>query len=326
MTAMAASRNLTRRRFISVSAAFGAATFVGGAATATPLVQAVRWRGVVLGAEAEIIIYHPDPDLARHLIAAGIDEVARLESLFSLYRADSELVALNAAGKIDRPSHDLLRLLTLSHRISGLTDGAFDVSVQPLWRLYADHFSRPDCDPAGPGGAAITAVARRVDYRAITFNSREVRFDKPGMALTFNGIAQGYITDRVADLLRRGGLDHVLTNLGEIQATGGAPGRPWRIESPATGGVLEVMDDAVATSQGSGTTFDGAGRHHHLLDPHSGLSAEFYDAVTVLGRDAATADALSTALYMLPPDRAKTVLAALPDTRAYFKFKEPYRG
>ncbi len=323
MSINAASRNLSRRRFISLTAAFSATLLAGTTATAAP--RAIRWRGVVLGAEAEIIIHHPDPVLARRLIAASLDEVARLERVFSLYRADSELVALNDAGRLARPSHDMLRLLSLSRRIANLSGGAFDVSVQPLWRLYADHFSQPGADPAGPGAAAIAAAARRVDYRAISFDTTAVRFEKPGMALTFNGIAQGYITDRVAGLLRGGGLGHVLTNMGEIYAAGGADdGRPWRIESPASGGVVDVTDGAVATSQGAGTVFDRAGRHHHLLDPHSGHCAAYYDAVTVVSGDAATADALSTALYALPPDRAEAVVAALPGTTAFFK--EPSRG
>ncbi len=319
MTAKTAPGALSRRRFISVTAAFGAVALTGGATLPT---GAVRWRGEVLGAAAEIIIHHPDPDLARQLIADSLDEVMRLERQFSLYRADSELVRLNKTGVLARPGHDMLRLLSLSRRIADLTGGAFDVSVQPLWRLYADHFSRPGADPAGPAAAAVTAAVRRVDYRAVSFDANAVRFEKPGMALTFNGIAQGYITDRVAQVLRRGGLDRVLANMGEIYAIGG----PWRIESPATREILDLTDGAVATSEGAGTAFDASGQHHHLLDPHSGRSAGFYDAVTVLGPDAATADALSTALYMLPPDRADDVVAALPGTKAFFRFKESYRG
>jgi len=313
---------ITRRRFISITAAFGAATVAGGIMPGASSAKAIRWRGEVLGADAEIIIHHPDPELARQLIALGIDEVGRLERVFSLYRSDSELAALNATGMLRRPSHDMLRLLSLSRHIGRLTDGAFDVSVQPLWRLYADHFGRPGADPAGPGADALSAATKLVDYRAVRFDAAAVRFDKSGMALTFNGIAQGYITDRVADILRRGGLTHVLTNMGEIYAAGGAGERPWRVESRATGGVLDITDGALATSEGAGTRFDVSGRHHHLLEPQSGRSAHYYDAVTVRARDAATADALSTALYVMPPERARRVLAALPGTQAYFRKAE----
>jgi len=317
---------ITRRRFISLTAAFGAVSLGSGAVSSAPHARAIRWQGVVMGAAAEIIIHHPDPVLARRLIANSIAEVDRLENIFSLYRPGSELVGLNNTGHLDRPSHDLLRLLSLSREIATLSDGAFDVSVQPLWQLYADHFGRFGSDAAGPDIQKIAAACAMVDYRAISFDARAVRLDKPGMALTFNGIAQGYITDRVADILRGGGLDHVLANMGEISATGGAAKGPWKVKSRATGGVLEITDGAVATSEGAGTRFDASGRHHHLLDPHSGQSAVYYDCVTVLAKDAATADALSTALYMLPPGRAQLLLAALPGTRAYFGSKESSRG
>jgi len=319
-------KHINRRRFISLTAAFGAVSLGGRSVPAAPLVRTIRWQGLALGAEAEIIIQHPDPQLARRLIARSIAEVDRLEQIFSLYRRDSELVKLNKMGRLDWPSQDLLRLLSLSREIAVLSDGAFDVSVQPLWQLYADHFGRLGSDPAGPGISALAAARALVDYRSIAFNTDEVRFHKPGMALTFNGIAQGYITDRVADVLRGGGLDHVLANMGEISATGGATRRPWKIDSPATGGVLDITNGAVATSEGAGTRFDASGRHHHLLNPHSARPARYYDCVTVLAKDAATADGLSTALYMLPPDRANRLLAALPGTRAFFGPTEPSRG
>ena len=310
---------ITRRRFISITAAFGGVALGGGTVSGETVAKATRWQGVALGADAEIIIHHPDPDLTSRLITAGVEEVARLERVFSLYRSDSELVELNAAGILRRPSHDMLRLLTLSQHMGRLTDGAFDISVQPLWHLYAKHFGQPDADPTGPRADPISAVLKLIDYRAIGFDTRSVWFDKPGMALTFNGIAQGYITDRVAEIMHRGGLNHVLTNMGEISAVGGAAGRPWRVKSRATGGVLDITNGAMATSEGAGTRFDMSGLHHHLLAPNSGRSVHQYDAVTVLAKDAATADALSTAFYVMPPQRARRVLAALPGTQAYFR-------
>jgi thiamine biosynthesis lipoprotein len=127
------------------------------------------------------------------------------------------------------------------------------------------------------------------------------------MAVTLNGIAQGYITDRVADLLRARGWSNILIDLGEVRALDDHPeGRPWSIaiRDPKQPDQfltrLSLRDQAVATSAGGATTFDGNGRHHHLFTPETGRSASAYMAVTVVADRAVTADALSTALFVMP--------------------------
>ena len=144
---------------------------------------------------------------------------------------------------------------------------------------------------------------------------------RPGMAVTLNGIAQGYITDRIADLLRAEGMRHVLIDLGEVRAIGTHPdGRPWRIglADPADptriAARIGLSGLALATSGGYGTRFEPTGRHNHLLDPRTGRCAPPLRSVSVLARDAATADAASTALSLLEEgefDAALTRLGAI---------------
>ena len=161
--------------------------------------------------------------------------------------------------------------------------------------------------------------SRLCDAASITGRWRwtgpRVGFLRPGMAVTLNGIAQGYITDRVAELLRAAGFASVLVQLGETVA--GAPrseGRPWRVGIPdpfAPDRVLETLDAvevAIATSSGRATRFDAAGRHHHLFDPATGRSADRYASVTVVAARATTADALSTALAVASPAAAPHLL------------------
>jgi thiamine biosynthesis lipoprotein len=138
----------------------------------------------------------------------------------------------------------------------------------------------------------------------------------PGMAVTLNGIAQGYVTDRVADLLRRRGL-RALVDMGEIRALGAAPdGRPWPVglEDPAAPGQVAetiALDDlAVATSGGYGTRFDAAGRFNHIFDPADGRSSWRYGAVSVVAADATTADALATAFCLLAEERIAALARA----------------
>ena len=85
-------------------------------------------------------IHHPDPAAADRLIAASLAEVERLERIMSLYRPDSALSRLNRDGSLENPPFDLVRVLSESRRYSAISGGAFDVTVQPLWDLYAGTF------------------------------------------------------------------------------------------------------------------------------------------------------------------------------------------
>lgn len=304
----------TRRRFLRICAApLGLLPLGLLAAPAKASLPMFRWQGTALGAEGSISLYHPDRDAALVLIERAVAEIERLERIFSLYRPDSALSILNRDGRLDAPPLELVVLVEESLRIGRLSGGAFSVAVQPLWQLYADHFSRPDADPAGPDAAAIVRACGLADDRAVRVEPGGIALLKPGMALTLNGIAQGYITDRVADLLREAGLADVLVDLGEIRALGRHPdGRPWRVGLDAGGRLartVELADRAVATSAGSGLAFDPAGRFQHLLDPRCGKSADFYRSVSVMASRATIADALSTALWFVPPEEAPTVLA-----------------
>ena len=312
----------TRRRFLGIAAASAGLALLPGWLRAEG-VPVRTWRGVALGADSLIQLAHPDPAEADRLIALCLEEVARLERIFSLHRADSALVRLNRDGVLDAPPADLVRLLSDAVAVSRRTDGAFDPTVQPLWQLYAGHFARPGADPAGPPSAAVRAARELVDHRRLRVEPGRVAFSGRGMAVTLNGIAQGYITDRVSERLRAEGMTDVLVDLGEIRALGHHPsGRPWTVglADPVREGhstaTLEIAERAVATSGGYGTPFDAAGRFTHLFDPATGRCAQDWLAVTVLAPDATTADALSTALSVAPEARAAGILDRFPGAAA----------
>jgi FAD:protein FMN transferase len=313
-----------RRRFLKVSAAAAALAALparAGAAGAQMFARA----GVLLGADAEIRLYHRDARAAEAAIDACFAEAARLESVFSLHRADSALSRLNRNGQLDDPPPELVELLRAAIAFGHATGGAFDVTVQPLWDLYAGHFAGREAAADGPAAADVARARDLVDYRRIEVDAGRIAFARRGMAVTLNGIAQGYITDRISALLRARGFDNVLVNLGEFRALGGhADGAPWRVAVPDPVQpwrrlrTLALADAALATSGGYGTQFDAAGRHHHLFDPRDGRSAGFYRSVSVLAPDATTADALSTGLSILEPDAARRALAAFPRAGAIF--------
>jgi FAD:protein FMN transferase len=315
MTAQCASRpGLTRRRFVSVLAAASVAPLVSHHAHSGQ-VQTFNWEGIALGAHARLALQHPDENAAKSAIAACLSEVARLEAIFSLYRPNSALARLNAYGRLDDAPADLRLLLAEALALAERSAGAFDPTVQPLWALYARHFSVPGAEPEGPPRAAVEEAGALVGWRKVEIDGAAIRLLKPGMALTLNGIAQGYITDRVGDLLRERGFQHVLVDMGEQLALGPKwDGEVWRvgIANPADPGKalleLPVSSGAIATSGGYGYHFDRAGLFAHILDPDSGAPARRWASVTVLADRASAADGLSTALSVVPAARVRGLL------------------
>lgn len=309
---------LTRRRFIAVTAVAAGTMGLGRPVSAASLHS---WRGVALGAAASIRLAHADGAEARRLIDACVAEITRLERIFSLYDDRSAVVRLNAAGRLELPPLELVELLARAATVSAATDGVFDATVQPLWRRYAEHFASADADPAGPDLADVLTL---VDWRGVRVAPDRISFARPGMAVTLNGIAQGYVTDVIAALLRREGMTQVLVDLGELRALGTHPdGHPWRVglADPAdpSGIALQtpLSDMALATSGGYGTRFEASGRFNHLMDPRSGHFAPASRSISVVAADATTADAASTALSLLPLGEAPGVLRRLGASRAF---------
>jgi thiamine biosynthesis lipoprotein len=264
----------------------------------------------VFGADASITLAATNRDAAQETIATARAEIERLEQIFSLFRATSALLRLNADGRLDTPPADLVALLSLSREIHVATCGVFDPAIQPRWlELAQASASGGEAQPAG-------AAARFSD---VNINDGSVAFTKPGMALTLNGIAQGYATDKVAHLFSQRGLTDILVDLGEYRALGRHPdGRPWRVALGSAGGSMVDLDStALATSEPYGTTLDTAGRLPQMIDPATGMPAATWRRVSVAGPRAAIADALSTAFSIMPLDAIASTLANLPAYRAW---------
>lgn len=315
---------MNRRRFIAISAAAAGCSLAwSGVAAAAPS-GTVTWRGKALGASASLTIHHHDEARAEGLVRQVVQEVERLEQVFSLYRADSALSQLNRQGALAAPPPDLISLLQASRETWELTGGAFDPTVQPLWLLLAEHFSRAGAAPDGPARDRIAEALELVGFEKVAYDRNRIAFGRRGMSLTLNGIAQGYITDRAVDIMRHGGIENSLVNMGEIRALGSnAGGAPWRIgieTAQGNGGPaasVDIVNKAAATSSGQGFAFDARARFNHLLDPRSGASASRYRSITVIAPEAASADAYSTAFALMPRDAIRGIMTNEPELSVY---------
>lgn len=272
---------MTRRRFISMACA---------SCLIAPSAHAFQWQGTALGARARIILDHPN---AKGITQHALGEISRLEDIFSLYRSHSELVQLNAAGHLEAPSFELLECLSIARHAHRLTEGRFDPTVQPLWRVLADAYSmgRPADD------TEISAARARIGFDRVSFDSEGIRMSA-GQQLTLNGIAQGYIADRIAVLMRREGIEDVLIDTGEIIAMGAPHGQAaWPVTIAGEVKTRALTGRALATSAPFGTRLSATGQIGHILDPrHGGILETDIRQVSVSAQNAALADAISTGL------------------------------
>ena len=315
---------ITRRRMIGISAAAAGMALLAPHGRAATAPQAVTWQGEAMGAQASLVIHHPDRAKAQKLVEATVAEVRRLERIFSLYREDSDLTLLNRQGFLVMPPPEMVDILRQSRAAWQLTGGAFDPTVQPLWELYRHHFSTPGASEAGPGSEAVANGLTRVGLDRIACSPDRIDLFVPGSALTLNGIAQGYVTDQVVDLLKAGGIERSMVDMGESRAIGSAPGnRPWRVglsdplDSASILKVLDVEDRAVATSSPFGFRFDAEGKFSHIIDPRSGATPQRHASVTVVAAQAALADALSTAFNLMDSEAIAAAIRAQADVEAH---------
>jgi thiamine biosynthesis lipoprotein len=323
MNAPMAPSAMTRRRLLKITAASAGISLLSSGRPANAGVAAATWRGTLLGAVASLEIHHENRDEAERLLVAARAEARRLERLFSLYLSDSALVELNRTGVLVDPAAEMFDLVSTALRHAELTHGLFDPTVHPLWELYAAHFSGEGADPAGPAPAALAAALGRVGWQRVKISRDRIAVPR-GTAITLNGIAQGYVTDRVVELLRARGIASSLVDMGEPRVIGPrSDGRPWEIgiADPEISGriaaVLPVVDRAVSTSGGYGFRFDAAGRFNHLFDPRTGGCAGRYRSVTTVSRTATTADATSTAFSLMPAERIRSLLRLLDVERVH---------
>lgn len=271
-----------RRRFLAISAA---AMAVPGMGRTDPI---YTWQGAALGARATLRLAHPDAKAISARVAA---EISRLEDVFSLYRSDSALSQLNRTGTLQDPPFDLLDCLSLAGAVHRASGGRFDPTIQPLWATYAEASARG----LMPEDRTLDAARALTGWTHVSLDSGAIAM-QPGMAMTLNGIAQGYIADSVAKLLTAEGLSNILIDTGEFRAIGGRPeGGAWQVKL-AAGGEVPLVTRALATSAPLGTTFDAGGQVGHILDPRTGQpTRSTWREITVSAGSAALADALSTA-------------------------------
>ncbi len=234
------------------------------------------------------------------------EEIERLEGLFSTTKAESEVARLNR-GEQPALSEDTQSVLKDGLSLSAKTDQAFCLSLYPASKLW--DFGG---EPKVPSQLELDAVRPLIDDTALTLNGETLSLPQDA-GIDLGGIAKGYAADRLASLLDRQGVSHYFLSLGgNVQVGGGNPnGSPWRIgiADPEGGeyvGLIELADGAVVTSGGYQRNFTEGGRvYHHILDRTTLRPAESgLLSATAITQSGTTADALSTAFFVMGEEKA----------------------
>lgn len=294
----------------------------------------MSFRRRVMACEFEVQLAAGRQDGSTEKVLAALDLVESLEDQMTIYRADSEVLRINrqaAAGPVPVEPR-LFAMFQLAERLYRDTEGAFDVTSSPLSDAWG--FSRRQ--GRLPSDAEIVAAMERVGMDGVVLDAEHhsVEFQRPGLSLHLNSIGKGYALDRMADMLDSvgdedgDGLSNYLLHGGRssVLARGDCPGsgKPgWTIgvPHPLRPGerVTEVslVNQSLGTS-GSGTQFfEHEGRRYgHLLDPRTGWPAEGIFSATAIATTAAEADALSTAFYIMGPEKVERFCAERSDVAA----------
>jgi thiamine biosynthesis lipoprotein len=257
---------------------------------------------------------------AQKAMDASFRELDRLAALMNFYSADSEISMINrqaghAAVKVSR---DTLDLLEKAVYVSEMTEGAFDVTVGPLVKLWDMQ------KKIVPDRKAVIEAKEKVGYRNIVLDktSSTVFLRKSGAQIDLGGILKGYAADKVVEILKQNGLTSAIVAVGgEVRAIGRKPdGTPWMvgIQNPRQkssadeiSATIELSDKATSTSGDYNKYFEKDGvRYHHLLDPGTGFPSKNCGSTTIIAKDSTTADGFSK-LFVLGPEKGLKVAKRL---------------
>ena len=324
----------TRRRFLLALGATGASAAFGGGlwylaksgevARLPAGLQSAKRTGRALGADVSILALHEDPVVAAKAIDAAFAEIDTVESVMSLYRPDSQISRLNEKRELLKPHPYMVQVLREANAVSAASNGAFDVTVQPLWTLYANFAVTGHT----PGTSDIDRVRKHVDWRQVEVADDRIRLKGSGTAITLNGIAQGFAADRVIAALTANGIRHALVNTGEIGIMGKrGDGECWKIgvQDPRHRDVLirrvRLEGRCMATSGDYEMAFTPDYVNNHIFDPHTGRSPQAFQSVTVAARTGLEADALSTAVFAAGLERGLKLIESTPGADGFFVLK-----
>ncbi|KAA3648434.1 MAG: FAD:protein FMN transferase [Chloroflexi bacterium] len=319
---MQEDNKLSRRQFLKILAVAGGAGVVAKLGfDAISRLEKVSETRLLMGTIVNLTVIAPSQTQAQTALDGTFAEMQRLIATFDHRQVDSPVAVLNSTGKLIDASAEMLAVTAEALHVAEMTQGAFDITVKPLLDAYQ------------AGRAPTQKEMDRVDYRGVLIKGKTIEVAQPGMEITFDGIAKGYIVDQgVAVLAEHGFHDVIVEAGGDLRVAGaGENGDAWRIgindPRPTQEQMLETIamaPGAVATSGDYIHVFTTDKSLHHIIDPHLGASPPELASVSVIACSAMLADALSTALMVMGPEAGIELVETLPTVEAMTVSKEKH--
>jgi len=296
-------KKISRRQFLKIIAFSGAAGLAFkyglGSLTADQVVSETR---LLMGTVVNLKLVGSDPKSAAMAVNACLNRMTELEAVLSRFQPESQLSRLNQAGMLSDAHPALLGLVKQSLDLSKLTDGAFDITVKPLLDLYQ---ATPGVLPTS---WQIEQALKLVDHGLLDMSGDRIAFQHPGMSITLDGIAKGFIVDEGVAMLKENGFENVMVEAGgDLMGLGEKASQlPWKIglQAPRSDmgslmATFNVQNQAVATSGDYMQSFTADFANHHIIDPRIGHSSPELASVSVTAPTAALADGLATAVMVM---------------------------
>ncbi len=272
-----------------------------------------------MGTMFRIVLYSDDSEQAHSAIRAAFDRVAQLDRELSDYKPDSELnrVCREAVGHDTGISDDLYFVLRAAQLLAERTNGAFDISIGPVVRLWR----RARQTKQMPDPSALSAAMRLVGYRHIHLGDRTLRFDMQGMQLDLGAIAKGYAADEALRLLRGFGFAQALVAASGDISVGDSPPQKsgWEIGADSFKApkdhftrTLTLHNQSVSTSGDTEQYVEIEGlRYSHIVDPKTGIGLRHRSSVTVIANTGIDSDSLATAASVIAEQQGTSRALAL---------------
>jgi len=290
--------------------------------------QVFKKQAGLMGSVFDFVVVADDPDRAERHFEAVIGEIERIEGLISEWRPGTQVSEVNRnAGvrpvKVDR---ELFELTRRAVEYSRLTDGAFDVSIAAMDRIWRFDGSMTEL----PSAEAIQNSVRNVGYRHIVLDSANstVFLEKKGMKIGFGSIGKGYAADKGRELLQSRGVPGGIVNAsGDLSAWGGRPdGKPWNIgvddphKAHKMAKILKIRYGSAATSGNTEKFAEINGRRYaHIINPKTGWpSSVGLVSVTISGPSAEFANFLSTSVMVLGEKGGGKLVRRFRGYKAFF--------
>ena len=249
------------------------------------------WRGQALGADISISLPRQFESKFKADLPVLFNLIEGIESIFSLYNANSTLSRLNQEGVLHQPPVEMIELLDQVALIHKITNHHFDPTIQPLWEAWAL-------------GGDIDYGQSLIGFNKVLYDRQKIQFADKEMALSFNGIVQGYMTDKVTDFLKKKGYSSALVNMGEFSAISDG----WRIGIENSDNELihtQTLDDCgIATSAPFTMMLSNMS---HILPVTPDVCKVQWKTVSVASSSATIADGISTGLVYMPYDDVLSV-------------------